>query len=80
MENSNSGQRVSEDELRDRLKRVAQQYGGVAQFASAIGVDAANLAKVIKGRRRPGPRLLQRLSVREERYYLLSQVKDDRAE
>jgi len=70
--------RLTEAEFLERLSIAAKRASGVNELARRWGVDSSNLAKVIRGERRPGAQLLERLRAREERFYVLGAVKDDR--
>ncbi len=46
------------DSIRERCRQI-----GVRQLAAQAGVDEANLAKVLNGRRRPSRAMLAKLAV-----------------
>ena len=48
-------------EVLDRARAEAQRFG-LRRFAAKIGVDPANLAKVLAGKRRPSEQLLERFT------------------
>ncbi len=60
---------MDELELLADIKRRAQIAGGVSKWARILRMDRSNLHKVITGKQRPGPIMLQRLGYWSEIRY-----------
>lgn len=62
---------INAADVRGILKRRAQKLGSERKLAESFGVSYAYMNDVIRGKRRPGPKILARMDLREVRFYVL---------
>ena len=73
-----TGDLITGGQLRQALKVRAKKLGSRGELAKLLGISPQFLSDVINGKRRPGPRLLESLGLREfEGYEVLNVSRDN---
>jgi len=61
---------MDEDGFKARLLREVERYGNQKKTAEALGISEQFLTDVLKGRRGPGPKLLEALGLKKRVEYV----------
>jgi transcriptional regulator with XRE-family HTH domain len=67
---------LDEPAVRARVKRLAENLGGVRALARHLGVSASYVSDVMNGRRAPGPPFLKALGLRKVVAYFQEKKKE----
>jgi DNA-binding phage protein len=65
---------VMDDSFPAELEKLAQRYGGISALARYLGIDRANLHKVVRDKRPPSPTLLNRMGAIKRIAYVIRVV------